>query len=240
MFRARNHRRFLLFVPLLSAFAAPRTHAQVTKVGEAYQLRANYTPGTKFVYATKTTVKPMGGAVMSITAGANVVSGPLTVSVQGVKDNNATLKITIGPLSSKGKTAAEEQTETLQVDAQNKLLETGKGVARLDISMPLFPADPMTVGDRYTTTQRLMRNGKSMDVISTYYFRGIKTVGGQQIAELEASVTGQGDIPYVSHGTINIAVSDGTLLSSDMKQSIRVGNSQRSVHLEAETIITRK
>lgn len=173
--------------------------------------------------------------------GANsVASGPLSVVAQSVKESNATLKVTLGPISVKGKNAAEEQTETIQIDAQNKLLETVKSGTRLDISMPLFPTDPMTVGDRYTVAQKLLRGGRSMDVISTYYFRGLKTVGSQQVAELEASITGQGDVQYVNHGTIYVAVSDGTLISSDMKQSIRIGNSQRSVYLEAETVITRK
>ena len=217
-----------------------RANAQVTKVADAYQLRTKYIAGAKSAYTTRTTIKPLGGATM-VGPGANtVLTGPLVVVVQSVTNGSATLKVTIGPLSNKGKGTVEEQAETIQVDAQNKLLDTVKGGTRLDISMPLFPDDPMTIGDRYTTTQKLIRGGKSMDVISTYYFRGVKTVAGQQVAELEASITGQGDVRYVNHGTIYVAVSDGTLVSSDMKQSIRIGNSQHSVYLEAETIITRK
>ncbi len=217
-----------------------RANAQVTKVGEAYQFRAKYAAGAKYAYTTRTTLKPTGGAVMIGPGANNVLSGPLSVVVQSMKEGNATLKITIGPMSAKGKSVADEQTETVQVDTENKLLEFMKNATRLDISMPLFSTDPMMVGDRYTVAQKLLRNGRSMDVISTYYFRGLKTVAGQQVAELEASITGQGDLQYVNHGTIYVAVSDGTLVSSDMKQSIRVGNSQTSVHLEAETIITRK
>ncbi len=232
-------------LPLVAAAMLPmlltsRAHAQVTKVGEAYQLRVKYAAGTKLTYAMKTTVTPMGGATMSIAPGGNTLAGPIVVNVQSVKDANATLKVTLGPCNPTSKTPVAEQAETIQVDAQNKLLDTGTGTTRIDISMPVFSPDPMTVGERYTTTQKLLRGGRVLEVISTYYLRGLKTVGGQQVAELEASVTGKGDVQYTNHGTVYVTVSDGILFRSDMKQAIRIGNAQRSVYLEAETVITRK
>ena len=211
--------------------------AQITKSGDTYVFRVKFTKGEVIHYLITTTARPIrGGKALPGSKGPIITTSPMTLTAVDVKGKVTTLEVTLGPFITDGKEVAKAQTAQMQVDDHNKALNRAKG-------SPVgagLPPDPIKVGGKYSINQSAMRDGKPLSIQATYTFKGIKMVGGRQVAEIVAVTTTKGSVLTQGTSTIYLSVADGTIVSTMARQTATTLNAPKPVSMTTETVMSRQ
>lgn len=234
----KNH-SILVFV-LLGGLSGGLQHsagAQITKVGDKYVFHVKFTKGQTIRYVMTTTAKPMSSP-RSIAVSQNplVTISPITMTTLDVKGKISTVQLSLGPMVMNGKEISKVQTAQMQIDDHNQAVNRAKG-------SPVgagFPPDPIKVGGSYHADQSAVRNGEPIRIQGTYTFKGIKTVGGQQVAEIFAVTTTKSKVVTKGTNTIYLSVADGTLVSTTTRQTATTTNAGKPVSMTTDTVIARQ
>jgi hypothetical protein len=211
------------------AFAALGS-AQVSKSGDGYTLRMKFTKGQKISYETTTTVDMAGMQPMKM---------PMTMTVTDVKDGIYTVKYSVGAIGGQ-----KPQDITLKMNSQGKLVEgNAAGQALTGAGNVQLPTKPVKVGESWSSTAETPVMGSKMKVNSTYTFKGIKKVGGKDVAEIAIKMTSSGGaVGVTGTGTMTLMVSDGSLHGSTMniKTSMGQGSGTASTTYGMKMTVVRK
>lgn len=231
----------------LGLLIATQAQAQITKVGDRYDFRVHYVAGQKIRYQIQTTTTVPTGATatvpLSSTAPRTSIT-PMDWEVVSVKGKVATIKISAGPITIDNKIVQPKQTDQKQVDEHNKVVGRAKG----EPAGAGLPPRPLKVGESYSIDQTMQRGGKPVLIRSTYTFKGIKTVDGKPVAEIDSKTLIENKI--VTKGTsstirtngtstIYLLVADGTLFRTRAKQKSTNVSGAIPVSNTTESIITR-
>lgn len=202
--------------------------AQVTKSGDAYTFRVKYTKGQKISYETTTTVEM---------AGMQPMKAPLTMTVTDVKNGIYTLKYTVGAVM-----GGKPQDVTIKMNSQGKIVEgSAAGQTMAGVGNAQLPTKAMKVGESWTQSTDAPVMGSKMKVNSTYTFKGIKTVGGKQVAEIAVKMNSSGGtgVGVTGTGTMTLMVADGTLHGSTMniKTAMKAGSAPSTTYGMKMTVV---
>ena len=186
--------------------------AQVTKVGNGYDIKVKYAPGKTYNYALNTAVNMMGGP--SGTPRGQNVNMVLKQKVLSVTKGVATIQA-----SSSGGPQGSTPPQTIKVDSRGKVVGGQSQFSFLNG----FPARPLKVGETWKATTSLpMGPAGSGKANVAYTFRGMKNVGGKSVAQIDYRVTMAGAIAMTGSGTSYLAASDGQLVSSMLTGNMNI------------------
>ncbi len=187
----------------LAAFGA----AQVTKVGNGYDIKVRYQAGKTYNFALATAVTMQSGPGGK-PAAQNIRIG-LNQKCTGVQNGVATLVV-----SSTGGPGGATKPQTVKVDSRGKIVS---GAPSQFTFLNGFPARPLKVGETWrSTTAFPMGPAGSGKANVAYTFRGLKSVGGRQVAQIDYAVTMAGGIAMSGRGSSFLDARDGQLTSSSL------------------------
>jgi hypothetical protein len=210
--------------------------AQVTKSGNGHLLRVRYTKGQAMDYTVTTSVTVPGAQGQQ--PARSRITAPLSMRVQDVARGIATVKIESGPAMVDGKPQGQKTETTVRLDNRNQPQgQAGGGVESM--AAAILPANAVTVGQRWTSTATVNVMNQPMNLSVTYTFRGVRRVGGRDVAEIQAQYTGKGFATFTGSGTTLLRVADGTLQSSvvSLRANISAGqNTATNVTMEMNVV----
>ncbi len=208
----------------LFALSTGLSHAQIKKTGSGYLLRVKYTKGQVIKLNSTNSVSGVQGR-----NGKFVVDLPMVIRVTATAKNSATLDLTAGPAQMGGKPVGmAPQNATLHVNNLNQAVD-GEATNGLGAS---YPKDPVRLGAKWKASLPINSGSGQMTLDATYTFKGVKTVGGRQLAILTMTLAGAA----TGTGSMTLRMSDGTVNSSNMTLKMVVGTSPLSI----TSTITRK
>lgn len=232
----------VLMVGLSSGVLRP-VGAQITKSGDKYVFRVKFTKGQVIHYLITTTARPIrGGKALPGSKGPIITTRTMTLKAVDVKGKVSTLEVSLGPSITDGKEVGQGQTGQMQVDDHNKALNRAKGSP----DGAGLPPDPIKVGGKYSINQSAVRDGKPLSIQATYTFKGIKTVGGRQVAEIDAVTMTKGSamtkesILTQGTSTVYLSVADGTIVSTTTRQTATTLNAPKTVSMTTDTVMSRQ
>lgn len=203
---------------------------QVKKTGDTYLLRMKMTKGQKISYTATTTISQ---------GGMQPIVMPMTTTVTDVKGDVYTVKYSMGSVMGQ-----PGQDVVVKMNSQGKILEGkagGQMVAGLGTTQ--FPTKAIKVGESWTSTTDQPSPAGTMKVVTTYTFKGLKTVSGKSVAEvsMKVSSTGAGGVKVSGTGTMTLLASDGTLFGTNMNMttSMSAGGSKPMTY-DMKVVVARK
>ena len=200
-----------------AALAAASTFGQVTPMGGGYDFKMRFTPGQTMRYQISTDVQMAGQPMKTVQT--------LNQKVLAVKNGVATIEVstTMTPTSTGGAPQTIPATKkTLRMDAKGKVVGGDAGMSSPTASLPL---KPVRVGESWSSQVPVPgMPGGMANVTST--FRGLKSVNGQQVAEVAFRMNMSGRYSMNGTGTSLILVKDGQTLSNTMNAAMTMPNPQ--------------
>lgn len=208
-------------------------NTQVSKQGEKYLLRISWAKGKTYRWKISTATTMPGQAPMNMNTG-------YAAQVKDVKNGIATIVFTSDKMP--GQTTAPKPAE-VKMDNRGKVVSGSvPGMDSLSVAMP---AGPVAVGQKWSETRNLsggMTGGAgSMKVTTNYTFKGVKSVGGRQVAVIDTS-TSIGGNPQMSGtgtGTMTLDLADGMLRNFSMSQTMKIKNGQNTMTLPVKVTVAR-
>lgn len=197
----------LAFGLLAAPAVAP---AQVTRQGDGYLLRVKFTKGQtiRYTIANSISTSAQGNST------PQAMSIPLSIRVMSVAGNVATLEASVGPMGGQ----SQPQRQTMRMDTRGKVVG-GPAEGIQSLTGVAMPQGPVRIGQSWKDTVQVPSPLGPISSTTTYTFRGIKSVGGRSVAELDITMTGKGSsLGLTGSGKVQILVSDGTLQGLNMTQ----------------------
>lgn len=206
------------------AIAPSPSEAQVSKSGSKYLFRINWAKGKTYKWKVATSFTTPGAAK------AQSYNSNYSAAVKDVKNGIATVTFTTGAMPGQPAPAPT----TVKIDNRGKIQGSAGGLEQVQAQMP---AEPIAIGGKWSSTQKMGTGpAAGMTVATTYVFKGIKTVGGKQVAEISASTktTGNPSMTGSGTGTMLVDMADGQLRSFTMSQnmSIKAGNKTTNIPIK--------
>lgn len=190
---------------------ASLSSAQITRQGSGYLFRMKFVTGQVMKYSV---VSTMGG----INAGGKPmeISLPMVWKVASVAGGIATVDTTVGPVTVGKQTMMQPTKNRVQISSQGKVVgNTGVGQQ----VAPSLPTGPVKIGQSWSSSSAISTGmGPAQDVKATYTFKGLRSIGGKQVAELSVLTTGQAS----GKGAMFLLVSDGSLFQSRLAMDLKV------------------
>lgn len=204
--------------PILALAALSLTSvgaAQVTRSGAGYDIKVKYVAGKTYNYNLGTAMR-MSGAPQGQPAN-QTMNMALKQRVVSVKNGIATLQV-----QATGGPQGNQPPQTVQVNNRGKIVG-GKSSNSGFNFLSGFPARPVKVGERWTAQTPMpmgpMGQGKAN---VGYVFRGLKSVGGRQVAQIDFTITMAGQAALKGAGSAFLDVKDGQLLNSKMNGNLTI------------------
>lgn len=224
-------------IATVAVFAAlyATSPAQIVKQGGGYLLRMKYTKGAIANYAMTTATS--GGSAMP----AMNVAMPMRTKVLSVASGVGEVQYELGPISNNGKAMGQKQTVVVKIDSRGKMLSSA-GVAQ-QVNNVTLPEKPVKPGATWTGVQTTQSQVGQMTLNATYKFAGLKTVGGKTVAEIQVNVKGGNQmIQTAGTGSVFLLVSDGSMHSTSMNQTMTMSGGQggKPLEIKMKVSITRK
>jgi hypothetical protein len=197
----------LVFVAL--AIAAIGS-AQITKNGSGYLFRMKHTPGSTYKFGVVSTLATGGsGQGMKF-------SLPMIWKIVGVSKGIATVDTTVGPITMGKSQAMQSSKNRIKLDNRGRIV--GQAGAGQQVT-PAYPEKAIKVGASWSAGApiELPMQGQKK-ITATYTFKGVRSVGGKPMAELNVKTSGQA----VGSGTMLILMSDGSLFQSKIKMDLQM------------------
>lgn len=210
--------------------------AQITKVGDAYQMRMKFAPGQKLVYSMQSTTSAPGQPQpMNLDT-------EFSMKVNSVKNGVADITYSVGPMKMNGRATGGVNTATMKMDTRGKIV--GQTSGGQQPTQMVLPDKPIRVGQTWTSTNSIATMGVPMEVTNTYKLNRIVQKGGRSLAEVSVTISAKGNISSSGKGTMLLDFADGSLVSATMNQTITVrqGGQQgaQPMNITNKTVIQRK
>jgi hypothetical protein len=237
----------LLSTVLGMALPSSRAHAQITKVGSAYQFRVKYHKGMKIKYLMKVTTTlptpPGGGKAQSIE-----MTIPVDGTVTDVQNKIATIQMVTGPMTMNGRPQGTQKTLTMKLDDRGKPVGgMPTGMENLTASLP---DKPLKVGDTYSSKQDITMANIPISVNAVYKFTGVKSVAGHQLATFTVTLNGSGSVPtpqgatasFTTKGTgqMSLSTDDGLATRTSIDQDVVIPQGAQTLKLTTKTVLVRQ
>jgi hypothetical protein len=207
---------------------------QVTKSGQGYLLRMKFTKGQTLNYRLNMNMTtPMSTNAMNIV-------GPIKMTVASVDKGVATLNTTAGPFTSGGKALGKQETATIKQDTMGRIVG---GDANQIQSFVSLPQKPVKVGESWTATNKINAGpAGAMTVNAKYTLKSVGNVNGKQVANIAVSLSGAGQMKVNGSGSVQMLVSDGSLMDSTTTLNMTMNNPQngQSMTMKATSKLTRQ
>ncbi len=228
------HNRLVLALAAVALSGA--SLAQITKVGDAYQMRMKFAPGQKLVYSmNSTTSAPGQPQPMNLDT-------EFTMKVNSVKNGVADITYSVGPMKMNGKATGGVNTVNMKMDSRGKVM--GQASGGQQPAQMVLPDKPIRVGQTWTSTSSIATMGVPMEITNTYKLNRIVQKGGRSLAEISVTISAKGNISSNGTGTMLLDFADGSLVSATMNQTItiRQGGQQggQAINISNRTVIQRK
>ncbi|MEJ5170628.1 MAG: DUF6263 family protein [Fimbriimonadales bacterium] len=227
-------RRLLLTVSAMTLAGA--SLAQITKVGDAYQMRMKFAPGQKMVYSMQSTTTAPGQPQPML------LNTEFSMKVNSVKNGVADITYSVGPMKMNGRATGGVNTVNMKMDSRGKTV--GQTPGGQQPTQMVLPEKPIRVGQTWTSTSSIATMGVPMEVTNTYKLNRIVQRGGKSLAEVGVTISAKGNISSSGNGTMLLDFVDGSLVSATMNQTItiRQGGQQGSGEMKVtnKTVIERK
>lgn len=191
---------------LALACAAP-VPAQVTTKASKSLLRIKWVKGKSYKYSIN--------FAMVIPGSSKVMNNPMSLKMD-VTDSKAGVGTVRYSLS--GAQGVDDKPQTVKMDARGKTVGAG-GLSDLFIQLP---ANPVAVGQSWTVEQPTSNSmfGKAA-ITMKLTFRGVKTVGGKKVAEMNVNTSLKGKATSgKGQGVLYISPDDGMVSSMDQMLNI--------------------
>lgn len=183
---------------------------QVVREGDGYLLRVRYEKGEVIKYQSVNSVDGMPGKNPSDLK----ILLPVVMTVTDVKGPFALVRCKVGPALNGKIEMFNPQTVMVKVNNRNTGGETNSPVGTA------LPLKAVKVGETWTADAPVtMGNGSITKLQAIYKFGGLKTDGGNQVAEISYSVSGTAK----GTGTMLLLVKDGTIWRNQSKLSLSIG-----------------
>jgi hypothetical protein len=205
--------------------------AQITKQGNAYLFRMKFTKGQKLNYTITSAAQ-----VPNNPAGMKAVV-PMSMTVQDVKGNVATIQMVTGPMTVNGKPFGQQQTTVVKLNDRGK--PVGGATPGQQVATQL-PEKPLKVGESYTSSNTVNMMGQQFAVKSVNKFLGIKHVGSRNVAAIATTISGSGAMKSTGTGTAYLDLADGQLVSMNMNQNLTMGQGAQAQTIKSVVNVTRK
>jgi hypothetical protein len=206
-------------------------HAQITKSGDGYLIRMKFVKGTTAAYTMNSNITVSNGTTMKL-------SIPFSTKVLDVKGDVGTLLYSVGPTSLNGMVQGKAQTSEVKMDSHGKA--NGKQLAQMKGVSIQLPEKPLKIGETYSRTMTIPVGQMTVNSTATYKFLGLKTVAGKQAAQFSMKAHGTGAITADATGVTNLAVSDGSLIDTNVTQTFTVKQGAEVITMKGTTIVSRK
>lgn len=189
--------------------------AQITKNGPGYLLRAKYVAGTSARFRIDSSTSMGTGQAMKVVI-------PFSQKVKSLAKGVASIEYTVGPVNMNGAAQGKPQVINAQVDSRNRMV--GGGPSGVNLGNVGFPEKPVRIGGSWTADVSGAAPG--MTSKGTYTFKGVKSVGGKQVAEIAVKMTmgGNQGMSATGSGIMYLLVSDGSLHSGNLTQNMSMGS----------------
>ena len=188
--------------------------AQVTKVGAGYDLKVKHVAGQKIGYTTNIAITFPPAMAKQVPGGNQKIAARLAQRTLSVANGVATIEMT-----STGGPGGNAKPQTVKMNNRGKIVG---GVGQQFSFLSGYPAKPLKVGETWRAQSALpgLPGGQKADVV--YTFRGVKAVGGKQVAQIDYTVASKGQMSVTGRGTTYLTASDGQILSSTLNGAIAV------------------
>lgn len=169
----------LLLAPYLAS-------SQVTASGNGFLVRYRWTAGTTLNYrmTTATTLPAPPPAAGAKAAEPRRIEQTMNMSVrvQSVQDGIASVVYTIRPPQQGQQPAPQPMTETIRMDSRGPV---GQVQGMSGAQLPRLPQNPIRVGGTWTEKTPVQSPMGSIEVTTTYTFRGLTGQGNQRVANFD-------------------------------------------------------
>ncbi|MCO5295331.1 MAG: hypothetical protein M9921_00590 [Fimbriimonadaceae bacterium] len=192
--------------------------AQISKKGAGYLFRIKWTKGQTAKY-TMTTTTSGGPSAMA-------VNMPMSLKVLSVAGGVGEVEYNVGPASANGKPMGAAQKVVAKVDPRGKIVSGATQAQQMGGNIT-FPEGPVKPGGTWTGSQTVPGPGGSMTINAKYKFVGIKSVGGQSVAQIDVSMSGGGgQMQITGSGSVFLRTADGSLQSTNLGQKLTISGAQ--------------
>ena len=214
----RRNSLLILSVVLLLATAP----AQVTNSSKGYLLRMKWAKDATYSYvisvAMATMKEPMQAGQFTIKV-LSVANGIANVNYTGSMMTQAKIDTTV-KMDSRG-----------AVDQDASLRQLGG---------PRLPEKPLAIGAKWSVTQNQAMQGASIQVTSTYTFKGIQSYGKVRCAVLDVATTTSGGVATKSSGKVYLEAANGQLFRLDLETTVSSTQPGSASQFKTKTVISRK
>ncbi|MCX7799318.1 MAG: DUF6263 family protein [Fimbriimonadales bacterium] len=221
---------------LAAILLACASSAQITKVGDAYQMRLKFVKGQTMTYAMESTTSAPGQQQPM------VLNTTFSMKVSNVRNGVADIKYSVGPMTMNGRQTGGVNTVDMRMDSRGKVLGGNPGAAQQ--TQMVLPDRPIRIGQTWTSTSNIASMGVPMQVTNTYKLNRIVRQGGKQLAEVSVQISAKGNISSSGNGTMLLDFADGSLVSATMNQTITIqqqgGQGSQPMKVSNKTTIRRK
>jgi len=189
--------------------AASVSYGQVTHVGNAYKLRANYAKGSVIKFMSVNGVENKG-----VSSPQATVKVPVTLSILNKINGVATVKLTMGAIKLGDQVMQPENTTTFTLDPRN---QTGDGKGQSVGTK--FPDKTLYIGSTWEDVRPFKIGSTTSALKAVYRFAGLKKINGVPVAVITYQLQGFA----AGTGTMMVLVKDGTLYSNETRLNMEGG-----------------
>ena len=202
-------------LPIAALSLAALSMSQVTKAGAGYNVKVKYKKGATYRYALATKVNMGAGAP----AGGNqAMTMSLSQRVVNIQNGITTLEV-----KATNPQGGNVPPQTVKVDSSGKVV--GNSGQNFNILNGL-PNRPLKVGETWRSTSALPGLPPGAKANIAYTFRGVKAVGGRQVAQIDYTINLAGPFAMTGKGSTLLDAADGQIRSSILNGDMRIQQGQ--------------
>ncbi len=217
-------------------------NAQVTPQGGGYLFRQKFTVGQKLNYPID--VSSTVGGTMSGT-GAYKMQMAIHMSVLGVKNGVATVRVSSDGMTMNGKTVPEakntSKTATVKIDSRGQMIgDSAKGGEGRGGLSPIFPQGPIKIGESFAALGGITNGMGATQTKTTFRLVGFKDYNGQKVAQLALKSDASGQMSGATSGFMLISMADGQIVSGRTDTNMKMGQNGKNMSIVTHMKIERK
>ncbi len=225
-------KRLKVFTACAVAILAVAAPAQITKQGKGYLFRLKFKPGA---VSKQTMLMDADVVVMKQTVTNTITQKVISVDKKGV----GTVKVTTSGMLINGKPSSmgeKAQTTTLKMDSRG--IAVGAASTAGNLGSMQMPKDAIPVGHKWAGEIKVAQAQSVMK--ANYTFKGLRSIGGVQVAEIVLSVKMSGMAPMAGSGSMFVRTDNGMGhgMNMTLKGSISMGQGSKPTPISMQIKVT--
>lgn len=184
---------------------------QIVPSSGGYDFKLKYTKGQKIVYSSSTSLSQGGMKPFDMT---------ISMLCTDVKNGVYTVKMNVGGLPGQKPTDV-----VVKMDNKGKIVG-GSAAAKQAMGMGAtnLPSKPIKIGESWKSSVDTAVAGATLKVNTTYTLKGMKSVGGKQVADIAISMSSTGSGMTMSGtGSLQLSAADANLVTMVMNMKMGAG-----------------